>query len=293
MAEDLGRRPQVGLSLALDDGFLRCALPLFTASEVDVLEWSFDAAWNGDALPRWASELLQHYADAGCLIGHGVAFSPLSGAWSQREEQWLGSLADELRQRRYRHITEHFGFISAGDFHRSAPLPVPLNSDTLRLGRERMARLAAAASCPIGLENLAFAFGHEDVLKQGEFLEALLAPIDGFLLLDLHNLYCQVCNFDVKAEQLMSSYPLERVRELHVSGGSWSQSENSGGLIRRDTHDDDVPPEVFEMLEMALARCPHVEAVILERMPGSFHAQCEAQFQRDFARVWQIARTAS
>ena len=70
-------------------------------------------------------------------------------------------------------------------------------------------------------QDLAFAFGEDDVRDQGAFLERLLAPVDGFLLLDLHNLYCQMCNCDRNADELLTTYPLHRVRELHVSGGAW------------------------------------------------------------------------
>ena len=75
------------------------------------------------------------------------------------------------------------------------------------------------------------------------------------------------------------------VHELHVSGGSWSQS-TTGELIRRDTHDDDVPDAVFGLIPLALARCPNVEAVIFERLGGTVrHSPARAAFQRDYRKV--------
>ena len=56
---------------------------------------------------------------------------------------------------------------------------------------------------------------------------------------------------------MLTSYPLHRVRELHVAGGSWSGADAKP--IRRDTRDGPVPDELFAWL-------PHVEAVILELM---------------------------
>jgi hypothetical protein len=47
------------------------------------------------------------------------------------------------------------------------------------------------------LENLALSFSVDDVKHQGEFLEKLVEPVNGFLILDLHNLYCQSHNFDI------------------------------------------------------------------------------------------------
>ena len=88
----------------------------------------------------------------------------------------------------------------------------------------------------------------------------------GFLILDLHNLYCQIHNFGIRWQDLLANYPLEKVRELHVSGGSWGEAPSAPGVsIRRDTHDDAVPEEVHALLEAILPLCPNAEAVIFER----------------------------
>src|SRR4029453_13258630 len=57
----MAERPLVGLSLMLEEDFLRAALPLFEAGEIEVLEWSFDVGWGLPALPTWADELLACY----------------------------------------------------------------------------------------------------------------------------------------------------------------------------------------------------------------------------------------
>ena len=278
--------PQVGLSLMLEDDFLRATHPLFQAGEVDALEWSFDVGWPRAVMPEWASELLQAYSDAERLVGHGVSYSPLSAGVDSLQERWLVQLGAELRGRRYRHLSEHFGFSTSRNFHQSAPLPVPLTDATLRLGQRNLRQLADVARLPIGLENLAFAFSIRDVEEQGRFLDELLAPVDGFIVLDLHNLYCQAINFDQPFDALLLRYPLQRVRELHVAGGSWSTSASCPATrVRRDTHDHSVPDELFCWLPRVLARCPHVEVVILERMGGTLAAGDDEQFRADFRRL--------
>ena len=304
-------RPLVGLSLMLEDDFLRAALPLFEAGEVEVLEWSFDVGWGLAALPAWAGELLDQYSRAGRLLGHGVTFSALSAAWTSRQAAWLDRLSRELTERSYLQVSEHFGFMTAGDFHRSAPLPVPLTDASLRIGQERLQMLADRGARPVGLENLAFAFGRQDVADQGRFLDRLLEPVDGFLLLDLHNLYCQSCNFGIPIAELLDLYPLSRVRELHVSGGSWStangaraandkggkgragDSDTSTNRIRRDTHDGPVPEEVFAAIPLALDRCPAVVAVIFERLGGTLASPAdEAALLDDYRRLCQVVRSS-
>ena len=280
----MAERPLVGLSLMLEEDFLSAALPLFEAGEVEVLEWSFDIGWSRPALPSWAEELLAYYGSQSRLLGHGVTYSALSGVTTPHHEAWLNQLRTELSRRQYVHVSEHFGFMTAGDFHRSAPLPVPLTDTALRLGQERLRRLRDAGARHVGLENLAFAFGRQDVADQGRFLEELLQPVDGFLLLDLHNLYCQSCNFGVAIQELMNLYPLNCVRELHVSGGSWSQT-SGGQRIRRDTHDGRVPEEVLAAVPQALERCPQTRAVIFERLGGTLSPADEAGYREDFQRL--------
>lgn len=283
----------VGLSLMLGEDFWLAAKPLFDSGAVDIVEWSFDMGW-GRPLPVWLSEVLDDYSRRGRLLGHGVSYSALDASETPRQRAWLSQLSIEIQQRRYHHISEHFGFMGGGNFHIASPLPVPRTDAAVAVGQQRLRDLAAVAEVPVGLENLAFAFGPDDVKQQGPFLEELLGPVNGFLLLDLHNIYCQACNFDVDMLSLLDSYPLERVRELHVSGGSWSEHPvGSGTKVRRDTHDDVVPEAIFDVLPSVLSRCANVEAVILERLEGTIEGDGDAlKLQTDFRKLRSIVGEA-
>lgn len=279
--------PRVGLALMIEPEFVRAAYPLFEAGEVEVLEWSFDTLWSGASAPQWMPELLENYSNASSLLGHGVTYSMFTADSPPRAERWCKRLADECRTRRYCHVTEHFGFMIAGDFHRGAPLPVPFTSELLALGRDRVQRLADAVEVPVGLENLAFAFGIDDVRTQGDFLHALLAPVNGFVLLDLHNIHCQAYNFDISPEDLLEGYPLDMVRELHLSGGSWSEA--AGATVRRDTHDGPIPEELFPLLRHALDVCPNVDAVIFEHLGNALpDALSIDRYREDFRHAARI-----
>jgi uncharacterized protein (UPF0276 family) len=280
--------PQAGLALMVEADFAQAAYPLFAAGEVEVLEWSFDVLWKGAVAPDWVSPLIDEFAKASRLLGHGVSYSMFTFGQDDRSSNWCARLQEECSTLSYRHITEHFGFMVAGDFHKGAPLPVPFTPELLELGKDRLKKLSDAARVPVGLENLAFAFGLEDVRRQGAFIDALITPIEGFVLLDLHNIHCQACNFDIAPEELLQAYPLSKVRELHLSGGSWSEA--AGEKIRRDTHDGPVPEELFPLLRHALEVCPNVETVILEQLGNALpdelsHNQYRADFRRMTALV--------
>ncbi len=278
---------QAALSLNLDSALLRTSMPLLQAGEVDAVEWSFDAMGHLTEIPTWWSDLLDHFGKAGRLVGHGVFFSLFDGRWRPEQESWLETLRAAQRRFGLQHVTEHFGFMSGADFHKGAPLGIPMTARTLRLGHDRLARLRDAAGCSVGLENLALAYSSDDVAQQGEFLSQLVDPTNGFIILDLHNLYCQAHNFSVDPIELMKRYPLARVREFHISGGSWETSEvEPSRIVRRDTHDGRVPEEVFELLHEAILMCPQAKLCVFEQMSTSLVTKEDGEgFRADFRRM--------
>lgn len=281
-------KPWTGIALMHEAEFIAAALPLFEAGEVEVLEWSYDTIPLPEHEPVWLSVLLQEYAAKGRLLAHGVRYSLLSGDHSKQQEAWLKQTAAELKRYPYRHITEHFGFMTSGHFHKGAPLPVPLNEQTLAIGQDRLKRLQQVAGLPTGIENLAFAFSMEQVKEQGGFLEKLVEPLKGFIILDLHNIWCQAVNFKTDPQRLIDAYPLHLVREIHLSGGSWSTVSSSKDLVRRDTHDEALPEEVLGLLAYALPKCPQTEAVIFERLGQSLTGEEEClRFAKDFRAIKQ------
>lgn len=276
----------------LDADILSAALPLLEDGKVEAIEWSFDTLFQVQEIPGWFLELLQAFSEERRLIGHGVFFSLFSGRWSAEQANWLKELQRLSSSFQFDHITEHFGFLTGRDFHSGAPLNIPYSDTTLRIGRDRLARIADACRCPVGLENLAFSYSPEEVKKHGEFLEALVTPVNGFIILDLHNLYCQLHNFSIPYEELIRLYPLHRVREIHISGGSWVQAAaEPGRVIRRDTHDDTVPPDVHELLRRTIGQCPNLKYVVLEQLGDALKTEeSRAAFRKDFTEMEAIVQ---
>jgi uncharacterized protein (UPF0276 family) len=283
------------LACNLDADILGAAFPLLEAGQVEALEWSFDTLYWATEVPDWFTELLHAYSGQQRLLGHGVYFSLLSGQWTSEQQQWLRQLRELAQRYSFAHITEHFGAFTGQNFHVGAPLSVPYSPVALRIGQDRLARIAEACACPVGLENLAFAYSLDEVKRQGEFLNELLAPVNGFLILDLHNLYCQLHNFSIDLEELLALYALDRVREIHISGGSWEDSKLlPTRKIRRDTHDESVSAEVFELLTHIMPRCPNLQYVVLEQLGNSLKAEASrAQFRRDFTQMAALVRQHS
>ena len=277
----------LSLSMMPEEPYAACALPLFEESLIDGVEWSFDRGWGPSGIPAWLDAILNEFGEAGMLTGHGVSFSLLSGEWTKRQAAWIERLRLETQQRRYRHVSEHVGFMGGGRFAFAAPLPAPYVPSVVALGVARLELLRAAAGCPIGLENLATSLGRADAEQQGQLLEDLLAPVDGFVVLDLHNLWAQGINVGIDPLDLAGSYPLQRVRAFHVSGGSWDS--RAVRRVRRDTHDGHVPDEVLELLQAMVPMCPNADTVVYERLGTSLvETRTHAGFRDDVRKVLDV-----
>jgi uncharacterized protein len=287
---------QIHASIAcnLDNNILQTALPLFMEEKVEAIEWSFDALYKERAIPQWFVELLQAFSQEKRLIGHGIYFSLFSGKWSKAQQDWLAHLKKVTTNFQFDHITEHFGFMTGQNFHDGAPISIPFTKSTLAIGQDRLLRMSDACACPVGLENLAFSYSLEEVKRHGDFLHQLIEPVNGFIILDLHNLYCQIHNFDIDYEDIITLYPLDRVREIHISGGSWETSTTlPQKQVRRDTHDDQVPQEVFELLKKTIPRCPNLKFVVMEQIgTGLKTPESKSQFQADFQTMSHILQLA-
>ena len=283
------------ISCNLDENILSAALPLFEAEKIEAIEWSFDTLYKFRNIPNWFTELLDTYGNKKRLLGHGVYFSLFSGKWSKEQQDWLTHLEKVTAAFKFDHISEHFGFMTGENFHHGAPIGIPFTPTTLAIGRDRLKRIYHSCKCPVGLENLAFSYSLDEVKKHGEFLDQLAAPVNGFIILDLHNVYCQSNNFNTGFDEIIHLYPLHRVREIHISGGSWEDSNiKPGKKIRRDTHDNSVPDEVFQFLKLCIHKCPNLKFVVMEQLSNGLETDDKRiLFREDFIKMSTIIKEGS
>jgi len=282
-------KPKLGLSLMPNPEFIAAVLPLFEAAQVEVIEWSFDTILDKTYQPEWLPLVLKEYGDNNRLLGHGVYYSLLDANWSANQDDWLKKAKQETQTYNYTHISEHFGLMSATNAHNGFPLPFDLSDTILNIGIDRLKRLQNTVQLDVGIENLALASNASDILKQGEFLNKLVTPVNGFIILDLHNIYCQSENFDLDMLTIITSYPLDLVKEIHISGGSWDQDTSLTKPIRRDTHDGCIPKTILNILPEVLQRCPVLEFIIFERIGDAFKDQKDGiDFRADFNKIKAI-----
>ncbi len=279
--------PLCGLSIFGDAKYRAAARELFARGEVEAIEWSVDA-WQKP--PDETAGYLKSFGASGNLIAHGIHYPVLADSKKLRDA-WLARLSRDVAAKNYCGLSVHFGFSTGWELAEGAPLPVPYCAEALETGRRALAELAKVAGCKVGLENLALAFSADDALQQGNFIRELLLDINGYLLLDLHNVYCQSVNFNVPLIEMVKTYPLDLVEEIHLSGGSWSEHE--GAKVRRDTHDGRLPQEILDVLPEVMALCKKLKFVLFEKLPGSFENDADAgNFREDYRRMKAAVKDA-
>lgn len=204
-------------------------------------------------------------------VAHGVGFSVgTPHRESARRVAWLERLKDDARAFDFEWITDHLGASRLGGREFTLPLPLLMTAASAAVVRASLDELREVAP-DVGVENSVFYFHLGDPRREPEFLQACLSAPRSHLLLDLHNVYTTARNAGFDAREYLERLPLERVIEIHLSGGVDSDPRwLPGGATRRlDSHDDLVPEEVWALYELALERCSNLRAVTLERMEST------------------------
>ena len=287
----------VGFTLQPDDEFLELTHSI--AAAADYLEIAPETTWyetpSGALLPNGFHRRFAALRARGVpFVAHGVGLSPGSddAADGARLERWLARIRDDHATFGFGWYTDHLGASSLAGLAMTLPLATPLDDASAGRTRARLARLQSIVP-DVGLENTVFYFSLGDPLDEPRFIERVLDAPGMHLLLDLHNVYTSAMNFGFDAREWLARAPLDRVIEIHVSGGSESDPAwlPSGRTLRLDGHDAAVPEAVWSLLEEIAPRCAQLRGITLERMEGTVTDAREACALRDeLDRVRGVAR---
>jgi uncharacterized protein (UPF0276 family) len=103
-------------------------------------------------------------------------------------------------------------------------------------------------------------------------------------------------NFGFAAEAYVERLDLDRVIEIHLSGGAASDPGwlPSGRVLRLDAHDSAVPEPVWQLFDRVAPRCPNLRGVTLERMEGTVTApEHVAEVREEIRRARRVLRRLS
>jgi hypothetical protein len=227
-------------------------------------------------------------------LAHGVGFSLGSARPDPiRRARWLERIRADQALFRYEWYTDHLGATELAGRWLALPLPLPMGEEAAARVRASLAALQQAVP-DVGLENSVFYARCGDAAEEPAFIARCLDLPRAHLLLDVHNLFTTAVNAGVDAKRCLAALPLERVIEIHLSGGSMSDPSWLPGdrPLRLDSHDAAVPEEVWRIAELAIPRCRNLRALTLERMEGTVAERDVPLLREELRRARRLAERA-
>jgi uncharacterized protein (UPF0276 family) len=191
------------------------------------------------------------------LIPHGLNLS--LGSAEGLDMSYAQSLATLVNRLSPPYWSEHLAVTRAGGIEIGHLAPLPFTREAVDVVCRNVAAVRELTEIPLILENITYtvAFPASD-MTEAEFLTEITERTGCGLLLDVTNLYTNAVNHGYDLGVFLDTAPLERVVQLHFTGGEWFD----GVLV--DSHSAATPPEVWSLLAEVLRRAP-VKGVILER----------------------------
>lgn len=248
----LANLPRLGVGLAYREPFREELLQ--KQSEVDFLEIAADDYL--DATPVLEAEL-ELLAEHFTIVPHFMKLS--LGSAEGLDEAYLQKVANLVKWLHPPWWSEHIGFTRAGGATLTHPSPLPFTNEAVAVMKRNIITARRAIPTPLILENVCSQLvwpGAE--MDEADFLNEVLGVGGCGLLLDVTNLFANAPCFGGDPAAFLARLPLERVVQIHFSGGH----ESKGRFV--DSRGQAVPEGVWQLLEQAVAHAP-VRSICLER----------------------------
>jgi uncharacterized protein (UPF0276 family) len=227
---------------------------------IDHLEIIAEREWSAS---RRRLDALRDLARQVPVSLHGVSLGLVSsGDISEERLERLARLVERLEPD---HWSEHLAFVRAGGFEIGHLAAAPYAPQTLAGALRNLERARKVVGSLPQLENIATLLTPPgSCWTESEFIGQVVQGAGAAVLLDLHNLYANACNFGQDPVAILDSMPLERVASVHLSGGHWETGPDGRSRVI-DDHIHDPPAAVFELLEVLAFNAPQPLTVIIER----------------------------
>lgn len=141
-------------------------------------------------------------------------------------------------------------------------LPLPYTEETLASVIEHVDEVQATLGRQMLLENPAtYVLLEESTIPEVEFLTAIVRRTGCGLLLDVNNVFVAATNHGLDPRRYLAAFPLESVREIHLSGHAVTV-DDSGAPLLIDTHDSPVADPVWALYRDVIAGTGPIASVI-------------------------------
>jgi uncharacterized protein len=266
-ADPGGDAPRLGVGIMAN---LALAPFIATPGAVDYLAVTPDMFWTDQGpdpggggrrftdIPSWVAML-----DASGLpmVSHHIGMSIASAI--PTDTAYVAQMAAWAERWHAHWLSEHLAFVAIAEGHGPSAaglaLTAPFDREILDLAVERARQVIERTQAPFLLENSPYYVTFDDSdMDEAEFLNLFCAESGGGLLLDLHNLYCNVVNYGLSGHRFLDKLDLAAVVEVHIANGS-----ELGGMYA-DSHSGAPPEPVWDLLDDLVGRAPNLRGITFE-----------------------------
>jgi uncharacterized protein len=194
------------------------------------------------------------------LSVHGVGLS--IGGMQPLDRDHLARLKVLCDRYEPESFSEHLAWSSHGEVFLNDLLPLPYTEGTLSLVADHIDQVQEALGRQMLLENPAtYLLFEESTIEETEFLRRIAERTGCGLLLDVNNVFVAATNHNLDPRAYLARFPVERVREIHLSGHS-ETVDDFGAPLLIDSHDTPVKDPVWSLYEALIDRIGPVATLI-------------------------------
>ena len=223
-------------------------------SSVDFLEIMADHYMEAAPQKQEELRLLQAHFP---LTPHGLSLS--LGSAEGLDADYLHKFAAVVNRLQPPWWSEHIAFTKAGGVDIGHLTPLPYTDEAINVLCRNIAQAKSLIDAPLILENITYPVALPGAeMTEAQFLTEIVERTDCGLLLDITNLHTNAVNHGFDAGAFLDAIPLEKVVQIHFTGGEWQ------GETLIDSHSRPTPPPVWKLMAEIFRRAP-VRGAILER----------------------------
>jgi uncharacterized protein len=194
------------------------------------------------------------------LSVHGVGLS--IGSMRPLDQDHLGRLKALCDRYAPESFSEHLAWSSHGDTYFNDLLPLPYTRQTLAQVVEHVDEVQTALGRQVLLENPSTYIGFsESTIAEIDFLDEVSKRTGCGLLLDINNVFVSAKNHDTQPLPYLESFPLDRVKEIHL-GGHHEETDDTGAPLLIDAHASPISAAVWTLYAHVISRTGAIATLI-------------------------------
>jgi len=191
---------------------------------------------------------------------HGVGLS--IGSMQPLDRDHLSRLKTLCDRYQPESFSEHLAWSTHDSVFLNDLLPLPYTEATLAQVVDHVEQVQATLGRQMLLENPAtYLLFQESTIEETDFLAEVARRTGCGLLLDVNNVFVAATNHNLDPYDYIARFPLEAVREIHLSGHS-ETVDDLGAPLLIDSHDTPVKDPVWALYETVIGRIGPIASLV-------------------------------